>query len=75
MHCGCTNYFLQTVYVTESQRKLSNSHLSSEHILGSYMIDRSVAAGGRGTRVSACAGLTDQLLSCCVDSRIAWKDY
>ena len=29
-------------------------------------------AGGRGASVSACAGLTNQLLSCWVDPRIAW---
>ena len=29
-------------------------------------------AGGRGAGVSACAGLTNQLLSCWVDPRIAW---
>ena len=28
--------------------------------------------GGRGARVSACAGLTNKLLSCWVDPRIAW---
>ena len=28
--------------------------------------------GGRGASVSACAGLTNQLLSCWVDPRIAW---
>ena len=30
------------------------------------------SAGGRGASVSACAGLTNQLLSRWVDSRIAW---
>ena len=30
-------------------------------------------AGGQGARVSACAGLTNQLLSCWVDPRIVWK--
>ena len=33
-----------------------------------------ISAGGRGARVSACAGLTNQLLSCWVDPRIAWKN-
>ena len=33
------------------------------------------AAGGRGASVSACAGLTNQLLSCWVDPRIAWKKH
>ena len=28
--------------------------------------------GGRGASVSACAGITNQLLSCWVDSRTAW---
>ena len=31
--------------------------------------------GGRGASVSACAGLTNQLLSCWVDPRIAWKKH
>ena len=39
------------------------------------MIDGSVAAGGRGARVSACEGLTNQLLSCWVDPRIALKNH
>ena len=29
---------------------------------------------GRGASVSACAGLTNQLLSCRVDPRIVWKN-
>ena len=29
-------------------------------------------ADGRGASVSACAGLTNQLLSCWVDPRVAW---
>ena len=33
------------------------------------------AAGGRGASVSACAGLTNQLLRCWVDPRIAWKKH
>ena len=32
-------------------------------------------AGGRVASVSACAGLTNQLLSCWVDPRIAWKKH
>ena len=31
-------------------------------------------ADGRGASVSAYAGLTNQLLSCWVDPRIAWKN-
>ena len=31
-------------------------------------------AGDRGARVSACAGLTNELLSCWVDPRSAWKN-
>ena len=34
--------------------------------------DISSSAGGRGASVSTCAGLTNQLLSCWVDPRIAW---
>ena len=33
------------------------------------------SAGGRGASVSACAGLTNQLLSCWVDPCIAWKKH
>ena len=32
-------------------------------------------AGGRGASVSACAGLTNQLLRCWVGPRIAWKKH
>ena len=32
-------------------------------------------AGGRGASVSACVGLTNQLLSYWVDPRIAWKKH
>ena len=32
-------------------------------------------AGGRGASVSACAGLTNQLVSCWVDPRIAFKKH
>ena len=35
-------------------------------------LDTVMPAGGRGASVSACAGLTNQLLSCWVDPRIAW---
>ena len=33
-----------------------------------------IIAFGRGARASACAGLTNQLLSCWVDPLIAWKN-
>ena len=35
---------------------------------------KKLRAGGRGASASACAGLTNQLLSCWVDPRIAWKN-
>ena len=35
----------------------------------------SLPAGGRGASVSACAGLSNQLLSCWVDPRIAWEKH
>ena len=38
----------------------------------SSIYDSTVPAGGRGASVSACAGLTNQLLSCWVDPSIAW---
>ena len=40
-----------------------------------YLCQSIETAGGRGATVSACAGLTNQLLSCWVDPRIAWKTH
>ena len=40
-----------------------------------YFIRIPRLAGGRGASESACAGLTNQLLSCWVDPRIAWKKH
>ena len=34
-----------------------------------------LVAGGRGTSVSACADLTDQLHCCWVDPACAWKKH
>ena len=45
------------------------SHTSTFYLHDIY------GADGRGASVSACAGLTNQLLSCWVDPRIAWKNH
>ena len=43
--------------------------------LGKMFLYSSTYIIRRGASVSACAGLTNQLLSCCVDPCIAWKKH
>ena len=58
--------YVERTYKYEFQED-TKTHCKNIRQLGS--------AGGRGASVSVCAGLTNQLLSCWVDPRIAWKKH